>query len=216
MKNKKSIFFTFLASLLFCKLVYWLFTFANPDEAYYWLWGRYPALSYHEHPALQSIMQAVFYKLFGNSLFALRLPVMLSFLADILILHRLLKRLNRATDLKWVILTFFSIPLFFMFTSFAWNDYMMITMSLASGYFWLNYLTDRWNQESGSASDILLAFLFLGLAALSKYNSVFMAFAIPSLIILNKPLRTVSVLYRYFALYIHYLANNNLEHSTSI
>ncbi len=191
MKNKKYTFYTFLGILLVCKFVYWLFTFPNPDEAYYWLWGRFPALSYHDHPALQALIQGMFYKIFGKSLFVLRLPVFICLMICTLIYYRLLKRMNQSVDIPLVMLTFFSIPLFFIFTSFAWHDYMMITMILSSGYFWLNYLTDKWDGKNGKSKDIFLAFTFLGMAALSKYNSVFVAFAMASVVIINKPLRSV-------------------------
>src|SRR5262249_34032638 len=64
------------------------------DEAYYWMWGQHPALSYFDHPPLNAWLLGLSSTVFGWSVFALRLPVALSFLADIYALYLLSRRLG--------------------------------------------------------------------------------------------------------------------------
>lgn len=48
------------------------------DELYYWCWSKTLQLSYYDHPPLSAYMIRVATELFGDSLFALRLPAVLS------------------------------------------------------------------------------------------------------------------------------------------
>jgi hypothetical protein len=45
----------------------------TPDEAYYWLWSRHPALSYFDHPPLTAWFMAAFTGVLGTSTFTVRL-----------------------------------------------------------------------------------------------------------------------------------------------
>ncbi len=44
-----------------------------PDEAYYWYWSKYPALSYLDHPPAASYIMALFTRLGGDTPFFVRL-----------------------------------------------------------------------------------------------------------------------------------------------
>lgn len=198
MKKKWTYFYFFLAILAICKLVYWLFTDPNPDEGYYWLWGQYPALSYHDHPGLQAWTQGLFNSLFGKSLFVLRLPAFICSIIIAFLYVNILKKLNSKSDVKVVVLTIFSLPLLFLFTSFAWHDYLLITFCLSSGYFWVNYFTNIWDGEKGKTTDLLGAFVCIGLAVLCKYNAVFVAMGVLSTVIFNKPLHRIFRDYRIY------------------
>ncbi len=191
MKSTKYSILVFLCILISCKFFYWFYTAPNADEAYYWLWGRTPALSYHDHPALQALTQGLFYYLFGKSSIVLRIPVFICLLIDIMVYYKILKKINQQTDPISIILAILSLPLIFLFTTYAWNDYLMISMCLCSTYFWINYFVDIWDSKKGKTIDIMAAFFFLGLAALSKYNSIFISFGIFSLIILNTRLYSI-------------------------
>ena len=48
------------------------------DEVYFWTWGQNLALSYYDHPPMIALWNKVASSLFGNSLFALRLPAVLA------------------------------------------------------------------------------------------------------------------------------------------
>jgi hypothetical protein len=198
MKKQWTYFYFFLATLVICKLVYWLFTAPNPDEGYYWLWGQYPALSYHDHPGLQAWTQGFFHSVFGKSLFILRLPAFICAAFIAILYVKILRKLNCKSDIKIVVLTIFSLPLLFLFTSFAWHDYLLITFCLSSGYFWVNYFTDIWESKKGKTIDLLLAFVSIGLAVLCKYNAVFVAMGVLSTAVLNKPFHRVFKDYRVY------------------
>lgn len=198
MKKKLTYFYFFLAIVAIGKLVYWLFTPPNPDEGYYWLWGQYPALSYHDHPGLQAWTQGLFYYIFGKSFFILRLPAFICSGIIAFLYIKMLNKLNCKSDIKIVVLTIFSVPLFFLFTSFAWHDYMLLTLCLSSSYFWVNYLTDVWDSKKGKTIDVLLAFVCIGLAVLCKYNAVFVAMGVFSTVIFNKTFHRVFRDYRIY------------------
>ena len=191
MKKSKKNFALFFGILVVCKLYYWFFTFPNPDEAYYWLWGQKPALSYHDHPAMFALTQGWFHQLFGNSLFVLRLPAFLFTLISIWIYVKILQKLTPNTSISPILLGVFCTPLIFMFTTFAWHDVALICLCLCSGYFWMQFLTDTWTNKQGKTTDILGGFLFLGLAALCKYNAVFLALGLATLLLSNKNLHRI-------------------------
>lgn len=198
MKKQWGYFYFFLAIFIIGKLVYWLFTAPNPDEGYYWLWGQYPALSYHDHPGLQAWIQGLFHSVFGKSLFILRLPAFICSAIIAFLYVKILKKLKCKSDIKIVVLTIFSLPLLFLFTSFAWHDYLLITFCLTSGYFWVNYLTNIWEGENGKTMDLFAAFVCIGLAVLCKYNAVFVAMGVISMVVFNKPLHRVFKDYRVY------------------
>lgn len=198
MKKQWTYFYFFLAIFVICKLVYWLFTAPNPDEGYYWLWGQYPALSYHDHPGLQAWTQGLFHSVFGKSFFILRLPAFICSVIIAFLYVKILRKLNCKSDIKIVVLTIFSLPLLFLFTSFAWHDYMLITFCLSSSYFWVNYFTAVWDNKKGKTIDLLLAFVCIGLAVLCKYNAVFVAMGVLSIVVFNKPFHRVFKDYRVY------------------
>lgn len=194
----KRTFIFFLAFITIAtKIYYWFFIFPNPDEAYYWLWGQHPDLSYHDHPALQALIQNIFTSFFGTSLFILRLPVFLSSICISYILILIIKKLNYKTSYLYLIL-FFSSPLFYLFTSFAWNDYILITNCFISGYFYMNFIHEIWVNEKGTTKNIFLGSLFLGLAIISKYNAIFLGLGIISLLIFTKKLHCIFKDYRLY------------------
>lgn len=100
-------------------------------------------------------------------------------------------KLGWVKNKTFILLIIFALPLIFLFTSFAWNDHLLIAMMLCSSYFWLNFLSEVWKGNKGKTADIFLGALFLGLAALCKYNAVFLALGIVSMILFNKRLHIV-------------------------
>ena len=45
------------------------------DEAYYWMWGQHPSLSYFDHPPLNAWLLGLSSAVFGWNVLALRVPV---------------------------------------------------------------------------------------------------------------------------------------------
>lgn len=194
---KKNLFYILCSVILICKIYYWFFVFPNVDEAYYWFWGQYPDLSYHDHPALQALIQALFSSVFGTSYFALRLPVIICCLIIGYVFYLFAKKLEFKNKPVAIVL-FFSCPLFFLFTTYAWNDYLLLTNCLLSGYFYINFLNNVWQDRKGKTVDIYLGSLFFGLAILSKYNAVFLGLGIFFLLILNKKFYKIFKDYRFY------------------
>ncbi len=167
--------------LLLClKLAHWSFSGVFMDEAYYWMWGQHPALSYYDHPPLNSWLLGLSSAVFGWNLFALRLPVALAFFADILALYLISRRIGG--DWRghfWLtLLLFLATPIFSMVTNYALPDHILLTALLFAGYFFLRFFTDRSSGEAGSTRDLLLGGLFLGLAGLAKYNAAFLGIGV--------------------------------------
>jgi hypothetical protein len=59
------------------------------DEAYIWEWGRHPALSYYDHPGLSGWLLWLSTALFGDTVFAVRLPALAALTLCLVLLRRL-------------------------------------------------------------------------------------------------------------------------------
>ncbi|MEO8757645.1 MAG: glycosyltransferase family 39 protein [Devosia sp.] len=148
------------------------------DEAYYWMWGQHPALSYFDHPPLNAWFLGLSSTLFGWSRWALRLPVALSFLADLYAIYLISRRLAGAqwhTHFWVTSLLFVVTPMFWLVSGLALPDHLLLTMCLFALCFCIGFFTDRARGERGADLDLYLAALFLGLAGLAKYNAAFLA-----------------------------------------
>ena len=60
------------AFFLAIKLVYVFRVGPIFDEAYYWLWGQHPGLSYFDHPPFHAWLLGISDAIFGRSLWGLR------------------------------------------------------------------------------------------------------------------------------------------------
>ncbi len=119
--------------------------------------------------------------LFGWTRFALRLPVALSFTADIFALYLLSRQIGKAQWQThfWVTLLLFVVsPIYWMVSAYALPDHLLLTGCLFALYFFFRFFEARAQGGGGSSRDLYLGALFLGLAALSKYNAAFLAVGI--------------------------------------
>src|SRR6185369_7918298 len=118
---------------------------------------------------------------FGWNMFALRLPVALSFLADILAIYLISRRLagDRWRDHFWVtLLLFLATPMFWLVSGLALPDHLLLAMCLLAMAYFLRFFMDRAEGQRGSDRDLYLGALFMGLAGLSKYNAAFLALGV--------------------------------------
>lgn len=171
------------------KLVYTLLAFPIADEAYYWLWGRHLALSYFDHPPLGGWVQGAVYSVLGRSLFALRLPALLAFVAIIWVLWASAQRIGgerpRLVFLKSLVV-YLASPLFGgFFGAVVFHDYLLVALLMAAGYFFICYFADVEETGGGRLRDLLLAALLLGLAGLTKYNAVFLGLAVAGTVLVR-------------------------------
>lgn len=202
-----------LLPFLLLRLIFWFSTFPNPDEAYYWLWGQHPALSYYDHPPLLAWVQAGFTATLGRSLLTLRLPNLFSNAVLFFTYYRITRYLygEKADSAFWmVVLLVLSSPLYFLFLALAWHDHLLIAFSLASAFLFITFLDsyrlDSYGREGdrpdrldrpdhidrpGETWRLYSAALLLGLAALCKYNAVFVGGGFVAAVIANPPLRSL-------------------------
>lgn len=168
----------FTAILLLNRIVFHLFASPLPDEAYYWLWGQHPALSYYDHPGLQAWLQSLSTYLFGINRFSLRVPTLLTTGVFIWSIFWWLAKFRIATGFaqKWlVLLIVFSSPIIFIFTEMAFIDHLLIALiSLAAIAV---YLTLEALTETGRIAlfPLYSAAVLSGLAGLTKYNAILFA-----------------------------------------
>ncbi len=166
----------FLIVFLTLRLVFWFATFPNPDEAYYWLWGKHPALSYYDHPPFHAWIQGIFTIVLGQSFFVLRLPNLLSNAAFFYCYYQISKYLygEWANDFFWMMAALIlASPLYFLFLGLAWHDHWLITFSLSSAYLFIRFLDSYISDQKGETVLLYSSAGLLGLAFLCKYSAVF-------------------------------------------
>ena len=177
-----------IACVLFIalKLAHWSFAGVFMDEAYYWMWAQHPALSYYDHPPLNSWLLGLSSAVFGWNVFALRLPVALAFFADILALWLIARRIGGDSrgNFWLTLLLFLATPIFSMVTNYALPDHILLTALLFAIYFFLRFFSDRRTGENAATRDLLLGALFLGLAGLAKYNAAFLGIGVGLFVLL--------------------------------
>jgi 4-amino-4-deoxy-L-arabinose transferase-like glycosyltransferase len=177
-----------LLLLLILRLAYALLAPPNSDEAYYWLWGRHPALSYLDHPPLHAWLQGLAHALLGTSLAALRLGPALTSVCSGWILWRLTRRLAPGDEgaPPLAVAAAFASPLFAMLAGFGWNDHLLLLGWLLAGWLALEFLDEVARGGRGRTALVLGAGLALGLAGLSKYSAVFLGLAV-ALVVTRDP-----------------------------
>lgn len=163
------------------RILFWFSAEAGGDEAYYWVWGQHFELSYYDHPPLLAWVQGVFAAIFGQSVFALRLPNLLSSAAILFVYWLIVRRLYpESPDSHFAVtaLTLAASPLLFTFMAQAIMDHLLIALLLGSGYLMIFYLQDTVDGNRPPVWRLYAGAALLGLAAIAKYNAVFFAVGI--------------------------------------
>ena len=158
------------------------------DEAYYWMWGQHPALSYYDHPPLNAWLQGLMGALFGWNRLGLRMAVALVLAADIFVLYLLARRLapERWRQHFWLTaVLFLATPIFFATTAVALPDHLLVLGVLAAFHCFAAFFL-AWRDEPGASyRDLYLGALWLGLAALAKYNAVFLGLGVALFVVFS-------------------------------
>jgi 4-amino-4-deoxy-L-arabinose transferase-like glycosyltransferase len=182
----------FLGGFILLRLIFWFAAFPNSDEAYYWLWGQHPDLSYYDHPPLQAWLQGVLTGILGRSTFVLRLPNLFSntvfFWTYYLIVRYLYKDSSR-TSFWSVVLFVLASPLYFVFLSLAWHDHLLITFSLISAYLFIRFLDSYLANGRGESWLLYGSATAIAVAGLCKYNAIFVPLGFAATIATNLKLR---------------------------
>jgi 4-amino-4-deoxy-L-arabinose transferase-like glycosyltransferase len=162
------------------------------DEAYYFVWGQHPALSYFDHPPMVAWVQGLSASLFGWSMLAVRLPVVVTLLATLWVLRLFARRFAGANveQAFWLsALLYLATPIFFAATGFALPDHLLSLFVLASLYCFISFL-DGWRREQGGEwRGLYLGALWLGLALLSKYTAGLLGVALALFLLTNRRYR---------------------------
>jgi 4-amino-4-deoxy-L-arabinose transferase-like glycosyltransferase len=151
------------------------------DEAYYWLWGQHPGLSYFDHPPFHAWLLTISDMIFGRSLIGIRWMTIVTLIGTFYIYHLIAKRVAVADwqSVWWPgIVIYLASPTFGYFTSLAFHDYLLVFLLLVSGYLFLNFLLAADQGESPRHLDLYLAAIVLGCAGLTKYNAVFLGLGV--------------------------------------
>ena len=154
------------------------FTPLNNDEAYYWMYSKYLAWGYFDHPPMIALMIRIGYLLFHNEL-GVRLLVVLTQLITLLVIWQTIDKEQREN--KGNILLFFMIvvilPVYNMFGFIATPDSPLIFFTAVFLLVYKRFLKEETWQNT--------LFLGLSIAALmySKYHSALLII----LVILSNP-----------------------------
>ncbi len=177
-----------LLSLLIIKGFFLAYANPLPDEAYYWLWSKNIALSFFDHPPLATWLQALLNTILGNKYFVIRaLPVLcLGIVLVIMIAWQIYisKRFDFEVCLKTMVL-FLAFPIYTIFFSISFPDYLLITLLFASSFCLFLYF-ERINKANSGMHYWYLAVLLFSLALLTKYNAVLFGFGVLIYILYNK------------------------------
>jgi 4-amino-4-deoxy-L-arabinose transferase-like glycosyltransferase len=173
------------------KLVYGLFAPPNGDEAYYWLWGSHLQLSYYDHAPMVGWTSALSRLALGWTPVGLHFPAFISFLVLAYTLHRAARWLAPEDPTRhfWLGLAIFcASPLLNALTTPNYPDHLLIcfaSLAILSLGKWLNGALTAIDRPA----DLYVGALFLGLAGLSKYNAVFIAAGLLTVLIAVPRLR---------------------------
>ncbi len=181
----------FLLGFLALRVGFWLATFPNPDEAYYWLWGQRPGFSYYDHPPFHGWVQGVVAAVLGRSTLALRLPNLASSLVLAIAAYRICRYLygEDGGDRLWLVLLLAaSSPLFFLFSALAWHDHWLITFAVLSSFYFVRFVDGYQEGGQGQWGHLFAATVFLGLAGLCKYNALFVGLGFLAVLLTHRSL----------------------------
>ncbi len=184
----------FIAGLTVLRLVYIAFIPITPQEAYYWYYIQYPALSYFDHPPVAAYSIGLGTAIFGNNPFGVKLMAVLWFLGiNLLFLHTLrllittvyqnLKKeeIERFTFLGIVL---FNLTIFaHLYSVLTVPDTPLIFFWLLSLYFFLKLC------QSGQRRWWFYLGVSLGFGLLSKYTMIAFLPAVFTALLLKKDLR---------------------------
>lgn len=177
--------------LLLFKLAVMATTPLFMDEAYYWIWGRHPDLSYFDHPPLNAWLQGVSGAVFGWNLPGVRVPVVLTLFGDLWLLSRFARHLapGAAREIFWLsAILFLATPMFFGLTLVALSDHLLVFFGLAALYGLWRFLSG-WQRGEALYRHLYFGALALGLAGLSKYNAALLGIAFLAFVALNRSYR---------------------------
>ncbi|HEY0919727.1 ArnT family glycosyltransferase [Devosia sp.] len=162
------------------------------DEAYYWMWGQYPAWSYFDHPPLHGWLLGLVAQLFGWHPFNVRLLTWVTLLGTLAIFWDWARRMLPDDPQRYFWQTaaiYLATPVLWLMSTFAFHDHLLLFLVVAAARFFLKF-ADQWETGGRSVRDLYLGAVCLGLAVLTKYNGVFLGFGFGLMVLVRPRLRT--------------------------
>lgn len=149
------------------------------DEVYYWLYAKYPALSHFDHPPMVGFFIQFFTgNLFFESEFFIRLAAIIPASLSMYFMYLIGTYLkNSATGFLAVILYNLNFYGFIISGTFILPDSPMVLFWLISFFLFLQSLPKN-PDEIDNKIKLFFAFFFLGCAIYSKYQAVYLLFAV--------------------------------------
>lgn len=168
------------AVLLLLRLGFTVFAYPLGDEAYYWIWGQNPELSYFDHPPLNAWLLGLSSLLFGWSNLAIRVPALLTLAGTVAVFWLWSRRIEDADQEHWfwlAVVAWFATPMIGIFSGMVFSDHLLIFLCLCALYAFSRFF-ETWDSGQPAWRHLFVAGVVLGLAALSKYNAVFVGVAV--------------------------------------
>ncbi len=173
----------FFISLIGAVILRGIFNSVMPlsgEEAYYWMWSRYPDLCYFDHPPLIAWMIRISTALLGHSVFAVRASALLSNTLTAVIIFLCTRRITGDRVVAAWAGGLFLVAIFFaaMATLAIPDSYLFLLWSLT---LWLTIETTR-----GERPFLWIAVgASLGLCMLAKFHAVLLALSILSYLLIS-------------------------------
>lgn len=175
--------------LLTVKLVVLVATPVFMDEAYYWLWGQHPDLSYFDHPPLNAWLQGLSASVFGWNVVGMRAVVVLTLLGDLWLLNLFARSLapGDSNEAFWMsAILFLATPVFFGLTGVALPDHVLVFFGLLTLYCFHRFLLDWRTGKAHPYRYLYLGGAALGLAVLGKYNGVLLGAGFVAFVVFSR------------------------------
>ena len=173
----------FFISLLGAAILRGLFNSTIPlsgEEAYYWMWSRYPDLCYFDHPPLIAWMIRISTTLLGHSVFAVRLSALLSNTLTAVIIYFCTWRITRDR-----VVAAWAGGLFLVAVFFA----AMATLAIPDSYLFLFWSLTLWLTIEATRGERpflwIAAGAALGLCMLAKFHTILLALSIFSYLLIS-------------------------------
>jgi len=183
------LFWIVLGAILIAHLALAVWLPATEDELYYWVWSHNWSLSYFDHPPMVAWWIRLTTSVFGDTLFAIRLPAIL---VHLYIMWRIASLSNQKT-----------IPLLLLFTPLSLFGALFMTPDIPLILFWFLYLewsmgvesrfsnwsddpvTRVYRKKPISPLSWIRGGLWLGLGLLSKYTMALAPLCLAAILVLN-------------------------------
>jgi 4-amino-4-deoxy-L-arabinose transferase-like glycosyltransferase len=164
------------------------------DEAYYWIWGQHPQLSYFDHPPLHAWMQAAVSAVLGWSVLSMRALTFVTTALTLWVFYVWARRLAGSAWQRsfWLgTAVYFATPMMLFYSTVAVHDRVLIVLTMLSVHFFALFFADWSGERRDRVWPLYVGALFLGLAALTKYNAIFLGLGVGLTVLVRRDLRSL-------------------------